>query len=108
MFMNLKYLLTSALLMISTLQCSAMQKGYYEKKERVYNPYLTGPLAVLSAFSAKKLLESACYTGSFDRARALHKMGAATGCTFIAIVAAHKCYKDIYTIKHYHIKTGNE
>jgi hypothetical protein len=102
--MNPKYLFAFTLLMISTLQCSAMYKGYYEKKHRVYNPYLTGMLAVFSAFSAKKLLESACDVGSYDRTRALKKMGAGTGCGLVAIAAARKCYKDIYAMKHYHIK----
>jgi hypothetical protein len=99
--MTVKYLLAFSILMMSTLQCSAM---YYEKKHKVYNPYVTGSLAILSGLSAITLFKAT------DRALRTQifvnptKLLVGCGCSMITIAALHRCSKDAYALYHYDIK----
>jgi len=101
--MTIKHIFIATLLMISAAQCSAM---YYEKKVKVYNPWITGPTAALSTVLA---------VGSFAASRTLLTSDSLTlyrlryhitagGCGLIAIIAARQYYKDICALRNYDVK----
>ncbi|GEM_PF-3466768 len=104
--------ITALLIIMIPVSCSAM---YYEKKIKVYNPWITGPVAVLFTGLAPRSLSAAYRIDRYFENYRQNDYSQYTlynrryhfsfvGCTFVTLIAAHRYCKGVYALRNYDVK----
>lgn len=110
--MTIKHIFIATLLIISAAQSSAM---YYNKKVKVYDPCITGPVTVLFAGLSAGSLSAACRIDRYFLNYHPNNYSQYTlynsryhfsfvGCTFVTLIAAHRYCKGVYALRNYDVK----